>query len=595
MRWSKFMVGQGQVCFIVNKHTISILFCSRGDPGKKIEMTRISLANRRTTMDKLHARALVNAEWDGRENRLMNKGKVLVHDNQKDYAQQAFRAFLSGVSLVSLVASCQMGKTGAALYLMKLMTTHPDDEVMIHPDNVFMISAMSDKDWKSQTKKRVLPCFQPRVWHRNDLSLMLRTIRGKHGCLIVIDECHYGNEKEQTLHKILKESGIWDIDYMRSHNIKILCMSATPGHVLVDAQNWGDDHHKTIVAADTDGSYTSFRHLLDEGRVIAADLAKPPQVVEVLDAIAARWDSPKYHIVRASEKTLEKGCVKDRLVERGFHWTMHNSQDRIRNIEKMLGNAPSAHHFIFIKGFWRAAKTLDDSHIGVCYEGSKDYSACVQGLAGRLLGYGRQRGSQAPLLYCHVRAIQEYADWLDNGANYYLCEKYASKNLKVRRGVIVKKEDSALDPQEVHLDAIDSNLKQMSRALPVRVKVVSAPPQGACVATTCKEMTADEFQAAFGLKKLPKTCVALSNQLKKSGISANVSFAANAARDVANLVNYYRHPEWASGEHHVVKLGKADTYTVIKKDASVLSSCIGCRGKQVVIHDYKGDLVLYAF
>lgn len=546
-------------------------------------------------MDKTHARSLVQAEWDGRENEHKNRGKVLVYDNQKEYARQVYSAFLSGISMVSFVASCQMGKTGAALYLMKLMTTNADDAVMIHPDNVFMVSAMSDKDWKAQTKKRMLPCFQSNVCHRNDLRRMMETIRGKHDCLIVIDECHYGNEKEQTLHKILTESGVWDIEYMRSHNIKILCMSATPGHVLIDAQRWGNEHHKTVVALDADGGYTSFTHLLDEKRIATANLTKPQEVQEVLDAIAARWASPKYHLIRASDKTLEKGAFKDSLTERGYLWSTHNSQDRIKNIEKMLDRAPSTHHFIFVKGFWRAAKTLNDTHIGACYEGSKDYNACVQGLAGRLLGYDRQRGDQAPMLYCNIRAIEAYVDWLDNGANYYMCEKYTSKNLKVSRGAITKKVDSALDPEEVNLVAVDTELPIYTREFPVRIKQVTSAPKGVPVASTCEELTPAEFQAAFGLDKLPKTCVALSNLMKKTGISANVSFAVNAARDVANLVNYYKHPEWASGEHHIIKLGKAENYTVIKKDGAVLSGCVGCNGKQVAIHDYKGDLVMYSF
>ena len=521
------------------------------------------------TTNKQLARDLVHAEWNIRENAALEKGEVLVHDDQKAFATKIFDAFVAGVCVVSLIASCQMGKTGTALYLMKLMTMNPDDNFVIHPDNVFFITGMSDVEWKKQTKKRMLRCFA-NVYHRNDLRRMLPKIRGKKNCLIVLDECHMANERGMTLHHVLKESGVWDVNYMRENNIKILCVSATPAHVLIDAQGWGEANHKTIVMKNTDGSYTGFQHLIDEDRIRGANLRNEDDVREMLETIERRWPrTPKYHIIRASEKTLVESVLKELIAEYGYAWTAHDSKKRIADADKMLARPPARHTFVLIKAFYRAAKTLNDANIGICLEDAKDESAHVQGLPGRLLGYGRRRGPQGPLLYCDIDVILEYVAWLENGADYAGCERYDSRTLKIKDGRVKHKAESTLLAEEVNLVVEGEAEKKPEMVAPKRVGTVRRVPDDAVLATTYDEMTETAFKDYFDLAKIPKTAVALGNQLRKNGFQVNVSCKEKSARDASTLHNYFT--EWIdkNSEYHVIKLAKNDWYSVIRKNKAV--------------------------
>ena len=541
-------------------------------------------------MDKQFARANVNAQWNGVENIAEKKGKPYVYPNQKEKGIEIHTAFLMGVSLVMLIASPQWGKTGCATYLMYLMTTHNDEETMIHPDNVFIITGMSDKDWREQTQVRMLPIFRVRVYHRNDLHKMINEIRNKRDCLIIIDECHFGTGTEQTLHDCLRASGLLDLHTLIQNNIKILCISATPGNTLVDAERWGSEHQKTIIA-ECGPKYTSFRTLLDENRVKSTiDLKDKDEVKQMLDDIEKRWTTPRYHIIRSSDAQLK--VLKQQVIKRGYLSSIHNSSNRItkETLDMMLSTQPAKHHFIYIKSFWRAAKTLPDTYIGICYEKTADYTVASQGLGGRLLGYEKQNGEFAPLLYTNELAIQEYVNWFNNGCNYYMSKKYNTANLKVVKGHIKKKTDSMVDPKEI------SNLRE---TIPVKEKykvseltkvgVVKNVPCDAILATSLTIYTNKDFMKKFALKSIPSDAKELSDILKKTGHSANVAFKKNAISAVTNPKNYYTQT-WAGCQYQIIK-NKESEVIVIERDRNLLNKLE--KGQKIVVHNWNQKLVLY--
>ena len=548
-------------------------------------------------MLKQYARARVLIEYNGKSDQVRReKGISLVYDNQKEKAVQIYEMFMSGVSLVTLVTSPQWGKTGVALELMKLMTTHPDDAIMTHPDNVFIITGMSDKDWRAQTKERVLPCFQNRVFHRNDMHKIIAELAHKRDVLIIIDECHFGSENTHTLHECLKVAGILDIEHMQQQNIKILCISATPGNVLLDAVRWGPQHHQKIVAQDNGTLYTSFKTLLEEDRVKPAlDIKKESKVRFLLDIIESRWDTPRYHIIRASDKAFRASPLERIVAGRGYTVEQHNSNSRILDIEAKLGSQPSEHHFIIIKGYWRAAKTLEDTFLGVCLEATKDYSASAQGLGGRLLGYGRQRGSQAPLLFCDVPAVQGYVNFLDNEADYHKCKEYNSTTLKISKGHVKKAKTSTVHPSEIeNLVAVELESPDVDGGnQPKRVGVVHTIPPDAVLATRLDIYTVPKFLAKFDLKEMPRQAIELSKAMKAKGLTVNTSFKVQPARSVANLVNFYTNPEWAACQYHIIKLEDEDEVMVITRDRNILDNVKS--GDKIVAHNSVKKMVLYQF
>jgi hypothetical protein len=540
-------------------------------------------------MDKCYAREIVKADWNGQLNILKKKGEELVHDSQKEKAIEIYKAFLNGVSLVTLIASPQWGKTGVSLYLMYMMTTHTDDDTMTHPDNVFIITGMSDKDWRSQTKERMPNCFKNRVYHRNDLHKIIADVCNKRDILIIIDECHFGSETTQTLHNCLKTAGIWDINYMTENNVKILCISATPGNVLLDAQRWGYEHHHMVVAKDNGTSYTSFKTLLDQERILSTrDITKQNNITFIMDIINTKWKTPMYHIIRIHSKTE---VFKAEIVKRGYTFSDHTSHDRILNVEELLSTEPKCHHFIFIKGFWRAAKTLNDKYIGICYESSKDYSSIAQGLGGRLLGYNRRTGSKAPILFCDVNAVKEYVNFLEKEANYLMCKKYKSNALTITKGQVTKKKDSVVHPNEIdNLLPVDEPNRLPTGV--VRVKSHKTPTD-AILTTKLEVLSISEFCKIYKVLSMPTDAKRLSAQLAQNGFNSNVSFKKQPASSVSNMVNYFKHKDWAHAKYHVIKLEGDNDVIVITRDTQRLNSLQP--GDVFIAHNYKQERITYRY
>lgn len=585
-------------------------------------------------MDKSVARSLIYAEWNAQVNLLSKQNKKYVFANQITKAQEIALAFYSDISLVVFIASPQWGKTGVTTYLMYLMTTHNDDTIMIHPDNVFVITGMSDKDWEVQMKSRMLPSFKERVYHRNNLKKLTEKLKTARDCLIIMDECHFGSESNQTVHSCIRDAGIWDIEYLRAHNIKILCVSATPVNVQLDAAQWGQAHYKTIIASGKDTpEYVGFHTLIAEKRLCKAYLTENSENTKntknsensenslhnggpqkILATIAKRWpDSYRYHIFRISDNMRKKSEVEKYIKAAGYIVSFHDSNDRIVDIDTMLITPPINHHFIFIKQFWKASKTLNDTYIGVCYENTTDCTSAAQGLGGRLLGFGKQSGPQSPLLYCRPTIIEEYSKWFDNDCNYLQTKSYTSGSLKIKDGKIIKKKKSVVNAENIeNLVPEDHNQDQYKKESksyhkPKRVRIITDEQikndtYGSIqLASSIETISLEEFNnKMFGMNlinTMPQTAAELSKFLKKHDISANVSYSPRAAKSVSNLVNYYKHADWAESIYHIIYMPEntlaQKNIIVINRDKDVLNNAK--TGDRIATHYSDGQIILYQF
>ena len=569
-------------------------------------------------MDKSHARSCAFADWKGEENRLAKEGKVMVYENQKAKAMEIQSCFLENISHVTLVASPQWGKTGVALYLMYLMTTLPDDDAMIHPDNTFVICGMSDKDWLKQTKQRMPRIFRDRVYHRNNIHYMIEHLSRARDCLIVVDECHFGSVVGQTVSRCLHESRIWNIDLMLQRNIKVLSISATPTNFLLDAREWGSQH-RTIIASGKDcPEYVGFHTLLQENRIQSANINVAEDVAKIFRTIDDRWGdaNPRYHIFRVTDTCMENSNICNEIRDRGYEYDFHNSDNRINDIDEKMKTAPTNHYFILIKGFWKAAKTLTDRYVGICYEATKDDTAAAQGLGGRLLGFGKQRGQNAPVLFGNPESYKKYVEIIDRGCDYLQTKKYTSGTLKIRNGVVAKKTASVAHGKEVGLTLPITDQSQTTTCtppsppvkakkatktkepptdglMPVAVKM-SVIPENTKYATTIATYTPEEFMRRFNIESVPDKAENLSKMLNKNGFAARVSFQRNSIATVGNLVNYYKRPEWAKSPYHVSRLEPTGPITVITRDTDLLAAVQ--KGDYVMAHSAKtGQNQLYKF
>jgi len=90
---------------------------------------------------------------------------------------------------------------------------------------------------------------------------------------------------------------------------------------------------------------------------------------------------------------------------------MTKTQREIKKIFRDLDQSPEKHTFILIKNMLGASKTIPDKYIGSVHESvpiRKGNSAEIQGLPGRMCGWSKRRGSDAPKIYCQREIVENY-------------------------------------------------------------------------------------------------------------------------------------------------------------------------------------------
>jgi len=370
--------------------------------------------------------------------RVDNPEYRLIYDNQKEVALDIVDAFMShDVYLVVLIAEMQVGKTGACLATAFHMCMHPDNDKVIDLDHVVILTGLSDTEWKEQTKMSMVQSFQENVFHRSNFKeeRLIKLLKDGRDMLLIIDESHVATQISHKMSLLLKEVGILNITNMKERNIRILQVSATPGATLQDSEDWGTC--SKVFKLSPSPSYVGFAKLFNANRIRdSIDLSKYENVLSLAQFIHSEYKTAKYHILRI------KGCngaiqnIARLCIIRNWKTINHNSQDRWD--AELLERQPKQHTFILIKDFWRASKRLCDKHIGVVHEAyvkKADASANAQGLAGRCCGNDKQEpGEGTPMIYCSMKAIEQYIAWVNANGNYKQVLEYTSRDINVSKG-----------------------------------------------------------------------------------------------------------------------------------------------------------------
>ena len=363
--------------------------------------------------------------------------KKFIYPNQQEAADKCIEAYKNGAVAVCLIAQPGTGKTGTAQAVMIHMTTNPNDEEILYTENIINCTGMSDNDWERQFKDSVLPAFKDNIYHRQNLIKQKEKLRTLRNALIIPDECHIASGSKMTIAKTLKEAGILDINVLELRNIKMLDISATPDAVLHDYKKWGSKC--AIVKIQPGPSYKGFEKMLEENRILdAPDLEDIDTCSELLEFLDERYKktTKKYFIFRLFDQS-KINILENLCDELGWDYKNHNSDNRIHEIDDLLGNYPIKHTIIFIKGFWRASKRISNmNHIGATYEPipkTRDVSVAAQSNPGRFCDNYEYSGDQLdinlrPLHYCDKIAIEQYVKWFNNDCDFSV-SKYKSQRI----------------------------------------------------------------------------------------------------------------------------------------------------------------------
>ena len=413
---------------------------------KIILTTKNEIERKREEVKKRQQRENILKSKSDKEELLALEGKQFIYPNQQEAADKCIEAFKNGAVAVCLIAPPGAGKTGTAQAVMIHMATASDEE-LIYSENIINCTGMSDNDWETQFKNSVLPAFKDNIFHRQNLIKQKDKLQALKDALLIPDECHIASGIKMSIAKTLKEAGILDVNVLKTKNIKMLDISATPDAVLNDYKKWGPNC--SIVKLQPGPDYKGFEIMLEENRILDAPILQDPEdYYEFLESLDERYKNTtkKYFIFRLLDPE-KKSMFESVSEELGWDCLNHNSDERIDEIDKLMKNPPQKHTPIFVKGFWRASKRMSRQHIGATYEQipkKQDVSVTAQSLAARDCDNYKYSGDQLdinlrPLHYCDKGAIEQYVEWFNNDCDFRSSKYKSSRVNSNGKGSVISK------------------------------------------------------------------------------------------------------------------------------------------------------------
>jgi len=361
-------------------------------------------------------------------------GREIYYPNQAITANEVVAAIrLDDIVFQMVLATCQAGKTGCMLATIEKLL---QSDSIVNPDNIFVITGLSDTEWVMQTKKR-LPFIGNNVIHRGQFTNSTSVLKNINNAVILVDECQIACKKDMSIDKLLEQAGLKDLAYLKDNNVNIVEFSATPNSTLNDIELW-DTSTKTHIMKPGAG-YKGHLSLIDNNRLQqsedlyitndpeagrscdyddALNLAIKPAIDAIKDVkckIEMCYTRPRFHIIRTptgGKAETVIGRFKTIFGEDYAYKRCFKGEDKLMD---ELNKLPLKHTFLFIMEKARCAVTFAHKNlIGILYERlpktPKD-DVIVQGLAGRACGYNVDDGI---IVFTNVPSIERYVTMVDS-------------------------------------------------------------------------------------------------------------------------------------------------------------------------------------
>ena len=340
-----------------------------------------------------------------------------IYPNQMEDANSIVKKFYNDARrVISIQKKTKVGADGLMIEIAKLLTTHSDENFVVDPTNVRILTGMSNAGWEKDMKEKTPNCFKDKIFHHGKLSKAdLVNIKN---ALIIIDEIDSGDKECQVLHSVLKEAGVLDVKHMQQHNNRFVFISATMIKELYDLYRWGDLHelHKMVIPS----SYIGHQDFLDLGIIQNFYSLNNEENAEkwIQDDILTNYGNDfRVHIVRVTAKTVK--IVQNKCIELGVTFRTHTSTDRLSEDEiTEFFKEPLTNHIVLgVKGFFRRANLIPNNwklRIGATHElftKTVDNNVQIQGFPGRMSGYWRyyiENGHKTGPHRTSIKAIHEY-------------------------------------------------------------------------------------------------------------------------------------------------------------------------------------------
>jgi len=414
-----------------------------------------------------NAREYVNADYNAavKKHRFLNSHihvTEYIYCNQKEDALGIMNTFYtSNVRAVSVQKKTKVGADGLMIELVKLMTTHSDDNFIINPNNIRILTGMSNKGWEDDMKAKVPNCFVDKIFHHGKLSKS--DLSNFNNALIIIDEIDSGDKETQKLHSTLKDAGVLDLEHMRNNNNRFVFISATMAKELYDLYQWGDLHKLSIMTIPS--NYIGHFEFLKRGIIKEFYPMKNKEDAErwIQEDILDNYDDDfRVHIVRIVKNNVN--TIQDACITKDIQFLNHTSDTRLSydELKSVFEKRIEKHVVIAVKGFYRRANLIPNEwkkRIGAVHEyytTKIDTNVQIQGLPGRMTGYWFdiiENGHKTGPYRTSIKAVKEYeTSYNDPFGN----NSYTTSGFVKRKGNITVNAPTFLSPHNIdNLEAVN--------------------------------------------------------------------------------------------------------------------------------------------
>lgn len=414
--------------------------------------------------------------------------KYYVFDNQIETAKNIiYNFYLKSDRWCLLFAEMQSGKSGTFFSVPYIISRN---DILINKlgidmwgseINVYLLTGMNEKELISQfetdissftgmdIKKNILHNAEMQKflnreecdWLPSDKMVIDRMRRNS---LILIDESHYGSDKNQILDKFLKKilniNPNGDNDPLIKNNIYVVSISATPMAEFLNANV--SEFKKKIVPLKNSEGYFGIVNIFENNQVFHSyDLKSNLSVDRFLDTVLSIKKNG-YVLVRCTKK--QQTAIENRIVERYINNLslidyFRNSKNTIldnQGINDIVEQLPNKKTLIFLRGLLRAGKRLETKNIIMMHDTSESrVDTSVQSLLGRCCGYKKNKDI---LIYCDKISAEKYKNWVLSGYDMKSIPD-KSKNILGKSKLHIQ---TIRDPLEFDVSNNDFILKSLS-------------------------------------------------------------------------------------------------------------------------------------
>lgn len=420
-----------------------------------------------------------------------------VFDNQIESALDVIENFKKGNRWCLLMAEMQSGKSGTFFSVPYIIARNQQIKTELGLSdgeiNMFLLTPMSDSELVQQFEQDIVNFtgveIKRNVIHNNEMQKFLKTPKDewtttdvntinkmKENSVILIDESHYGSDKNQILNQflenILEISATGESTLLNKKNIYVLSISATPMAERISVDD--TTIKKKIIPLKNTKEYFGIIGMWETNKIKQSFNLNNKDGISDLVKVINTLPSDGYILVRANDRGDKD--IEDIIKEipneiECINYNQETKKSIFSNtdINDILSVKPIGRKIIFFKGKLRAGQRVKTEHVIMVHDSHKSTSdTTAQSFLGRCCGYNKNRNIE---IYCDLKSAKEYYEWVKSGFAKLSTPKAKNVSKEVSK-ITTKKLIEYPIIKTIYDDEIINLLDKKNKTVEEKIKIV---------------------------------------------------------------------------------------------------------------------------